>query len=56
VTVKGFKLCCISNAEDGIDDDMLRNCSEEDGNVKSTRKMKVLTAKMERVTLIDKGR
>ena len=54
--MKGFKLCCISNAVDGTNDDMLRNCSEEDGNVKGMRKTKALTAKMERVTLIDKGR
>jgi hypothetical protein len=47
VNVKGFKLCCISTAVDGTDDDMLRNCSEGDGNVKSTRKMKSLTAKIE---------
>ena len=56
MTVKGFKPCCISNAEDGTDDDMLRKCNEENGNVKSTRKTKALTAKMERVTLTDKGR
>jgi hypothetical protein len=47
VTVKGFKLCYISTAVDGTDDDMLRNCSEGDGNVKSTRKTKSLTAKIE---------
>jgi hypothetical protein len=35
VTVKGFKKCCISNAVDGTDVDMLWNGSEEDGNVKS---------------------
>ena len=34
-TVKGFKKCCISNAVDGTDDDMLQNSSEEDGNVTS---------------------
>ena len=27
--------CCISNAVDGNDDDMLWNGSEEDGNVRS---------------------
>jgi hypothetical protein len=32
--VKDFKPCCISIAVDGTDDDMLKNCSEEDGNVK----------------------
>jgi hypothetical protein len=35
VTVKGFKKCCISNAIDETDDDMLWNGSEEDGNVRS---------------------
>jgi hypothetical protein len=57
VTVKGFKKCCISNAVDGTDDDMLRNGSEEDGDVRSEcKKMKALTVKMETVTLICKGR
>ena len=35
VIVKGFKKCCISNAMDGTDDDMLWNGSEENGNVRS---------------------
>ena len=35
VTVKGFKKCCISNAVDEADDDMLWNGSEEDGDVQS---------------------
>jgi len=35
VTVKGFKMCHISNAVDEIDDDMLWNGSEGDGNVRS---------------------
>jgi hypothetical protein len=58
VTEKGFKKCCISNAMDGTDDDILWNGSKEDGNVKkvSVQKMKVLTVKMETVTLIGKGR
>jgi len=34
VTVKGFK-CCIANTMDEIDDDKLRNSSEEGGNVRS---------------------
>jgi hypothetical protein len=34
-TVKNFKKCCISNAVDGTDDDMLCVDSEEDGNVRS---------------------
>jgi len=38
---------------DGTDDDMLWNGSE--GN-RSVQKMKALTVKLERVTLIDKGR
>jgi len=33
--VKGFKKCCISNAVDGNDDDILLNGNEEDGNVRS---------------------
>ena len=33
--MKGFRKCCISNAMDGTDDDMLWNGSEEDGNVRS---------------------
>jgi hypothetical protein len=43
ITVKGFKL---SSAVDGTDD-MLWNGREEDGNVRSVRKMKALTVKME---------
>ena len=35
VTVKGFKKCCMSNVMQGTTDDMLRNGSEEDGNVRS---------------------
>jgi len=35
VTVKGVKKCCISNAVDETDDDMLWKGSEEDGNVRS---------------------
>jgi hypothetical protein len=34
LTVKGFKKCCISNAVDGTDVDMLWNDSEEDRNVR----------------------
>ena len=33
VVVKGFKKCCLFNAVDGTDDDILGNGSEEDGNV-----------------------
>jgi len=35
VTVKGFKMRCISNPTDESDDDILWNGSEEDGNVRS---------------------
>jgi hypothetical protein len=56
VTVKGFKKCCVSSGVDGIGIDMLRNGSEEDLNVRSVRKMKALTVKMETVTLIGKSR
>jgi len=35
VTVKGFKKCCISNAVDETDNDVLWNDSEEDGDVRS---------------------
>jgi hypothetical protein len=34
VTVKGFKMCCTSNAMD-VTDSMLWNGSEEDGDVRS---------------------
>jgi hypothetical protein len=40
VTVKVFKKCCISIAIDRTNDDMLWDDSEEDGNVRSVRKMK----------------
>jgi len=35
VILKGFKKCCISNAADETDNDVLQNVSEEDGNVRS---------------------
>jgi hypothetical protein len=35
--MKGFKKCCISNAMDGTEDDMLWNDSKEDGDVRSNR-------------------
>jgi hypothetical protein len=42
---------------DDTDDDMLSNSSEEDGMLGvSARKIKVLTVKMETVTLTGKGR
>ena len=33
VTSQAFKKCCLSNAEDGTEDDMLWNGSEEGGDV-----------------------
>ena len=33
VILKGFKKCCISNAVDGTDNNMLLNDSDEGGNV-----------------------
>ena len=35
VTVVGFKKCCVSNAVDGTDDDMLWNDLEVEGKVRS---------------------
>ena len=35
VSVKGFRRCCIANAMDETDDNMLWNGSEEDGNIRS---------------------
>jgi hypothetical protein len=35
VSVKGFKKCCISNATDGTNDDMLWNDGKGDENVSS---------------------
>ena len=55
--MKGFKKCCISNAVDETDDDILWNGSEEDGMLGvNVRIMKAMTVKMETVTLIGKGR
>jgi hypothetical protein len=34
VIVEGFKKCCISNAVNGTDDDMLWNDNEVDGDVR----------------------
>jgi hypothetical protein len=55
VTVKGFKKCCISNAVDGTDGDML--CNDERMGLLgvSLRKMKALTMRMETMTLVVKG-
>jgi hypothetical protein len=35
VTVKGFNYCCMPNAVDGTNDDVVWNDSEEDRNVRS---------------------
>jgi len=35
VIVKGFKKCCIFNAINETDDDMLWNGSEDDGHIRS---------------------
>jgi len=35
VIVKGFKKCCISNAVDETDVDVLWNSSEDDGHIRS---------------------
>jgi hypothetical protein len=43
VTVNGFKKCCVSNAMDRTDYNVLCNDSKEDGNVRSVTKMKALT-------------
>jgi hypothetical protein len=57
VTVKGLKKCCISNAVDEIDDNLLWNGSEEDGNVKSEHEEdEDRTMNVEMVRLIGKGR
>ena len=45
-----------SNAVNGTDDDMLWNDSEEDGDVRSVRKIKTLTVKIDTETLIGKGK
>jgi len=51
ITSEGFIQCCISNAVDGTDNDMLWNGSKEDGNVRGS----VTKMKMEKVTLIVDG-
>jgi hypothetical protein len=53
VKVKGFNKCFISNSMDDTDNVILWNGGKEDGNVRSDcEEGKVLTVKMERVTLI----
>jgi hypothetical protein len=57
VSVKCFMKCCIANAVDGTDDDMLCNGSEEDGYVRSEyEEDKHTNSKKETMTLIGKGR
>jgi hypothetical protein len=53
--VRGFKKCCISKARVETDY-MLWNNIEQDGIVRSVKKMKALTVTMETVTLIDRSR
>jgi len=55
VIVKGFKKCYIYIAADGTNVSMLWNVSAEDGDVRSVRKMKALTVKMETVTMTGIG-
>ena len=55
VTVQGFRKCCISNAMDETDDDMLWNAVQRMGMLGgSVRKIKAL--KMETGTLTGTGR
>ena len=42
-----FKKCCISNVMDEMDDNMLWNGSEEDGNGRTVWKMEALTVKIQ---------
>jgi hypothetical protein len=57
VIVNSFKKCCISNAKDGTDGGMLWKGTKKDGKVRvSVRKMKALNVKINRVTMIGKGR
>ena len=64
--MRGVRRCCICNAVDGTDDDMLWNGITEVGNVRSVcvcvcvcvcvKNMKALTARMKTVTLGGTGR
>jgi len=57
VTVKGVTNCCISNAMAGTNDYGCGMAVRKMGMLGvSSMKMKALTLKMERVTLIGKGR
>jgi len=57
VTVKGFKKCWVSNGMDGTDDDIFGMAVNRMGMLRvSVRKIKIMTGKMETVTLIDKDR
>ena len=57
VTAKGVMNCCISNAMDGTNDYGCGMAVRKIGMLGvSSLKMKALTLKMERVTLIGKGR
>jgi len=54
--VKGFKKCYVSNGLDRNDNDKLWNGSEADGDVRSLRKMEVLSVNLETLTLTGKGK
>ena len=55
--MRGLKKCCMSNAVDGTDVDMLWGGSEEDGMSRvSVRQTETLFVKMETVTLFGKVR
>ena len=60
--MRGVRRCCICNAVDGTDDDMLWNGITEVGNVRSVcvcvcvQNMKTLTVRMKTVTLGGTGR
>jgi len=57
VIVKSVKMCCMSNALFGTNDDSCGMEVKRMGMLEVTvRKMKALTVKMETVTLIGKGR
>ena len=60
MTVRGVRRCCICNAVDGTDDDMLWNGITEVENVRSVcvcvKNMKALTVRMKTATLGGTGR
>jgi hypothetical protein len=58
MTVGGVRRCCICNAVNGTDDDMLWNGITEVGNVRSVcvKNMKALTVRMKTVIVGGTGR